>query len=62
MNSASDLPPRTWHGWWLARPKWLRIAGWALLTLVLLNVALIVRIARRSLSKISGIPAAELSR
>lgn len=42
---AHDPPPRTWRGWWLARPKWLRIACWTLLTLFVLNVALMLRIA-----------------
>ena len=39
------VPPRTWRGWWLAKPKWLRIGCWAAFGMVLLHVALAVRIA-----------------
>lgn len=40
----NDLPPRTWHGWWLAWPKWFRIGCWAGLGMVLLHLVLAVRI------------------
>src|SRR5689334_3330087 len=45
VASVSDLPPRTWRGWWLAWPKWFRIGCWAALGLALLHVVVAIRIA-----------------
>lgn len=36
--------PRTWRRWWLARPKWLKIAVWTAIGLVALQLAIVVRI------------------
>ncbi len=38
----SDLPPRTWRGWWLAWPKWLRIGCWAAFGVVVLQIVSVV--------------------
>lgn len=45
LDSPHDLPPRTWRGWWLAWPKWLRIGFWAAIGVALLHVALAIRMA-----------------
>lgn len=44
-NPLSQPSPHTWHGWWLARPKWLRIGCWAVFGLALIHVALTVWVA-----------------
>ncbi len=40
MSAVFGLPPRTWHGWWLARPRWVRIGIWTGLVVALLQVVL----------------------
>lgn len=45
VAQVDDLPPRTWRGWWLAWPKWLRIGCWALLGIALLHIAVAIRMA-----------------
>lgn len=44
LAAASDLPPRTWHGWWLAWPKWARIGAWAGLGLLASHVFVVLRL------------------
>lgn len=39
LNVTNDLPPRTWRHWWLAWPKWFRIACYAGLVLAAGHVA-----------------------
>ena len=45
MPDDVTLQPPTWRQWWLARPKWLRIGLWAIVGVVLLHVALVIRMA-----------------
>lgn len=40
-----DLPPREWRGWWLAWPKWFRIACWAAFGVLVLHAAVAIRIS-----------------
>lgn len=40
----NDIPPRTWRGWWLEWPKWLRIGVWAGLAGLLSHVFLVLRL------------------
>ena len=44
QTEVDDLPPRDWRGWWLAWPKWFRIACWAAFGVLVLHAAVAVRI------------------